>query len=99
MSVRMVHAKIRADKTAELEQATKEMFAAIEAAQPQGVRYASCRLADGETYVILLELDDDENNPLFTVPLFKEVQDRVKDWIAEPPVVEELTPVGSYRFF
>jgi hypothetical protein len=51
MSVRMVRAKIKADKAAELEKAAKEMFTAIEAAQPQGVRYASCKLPDGVTYV------------------------------------------------
>lgn len=34
MSVRMVRAKIKADKAAELEKASKEMFTAIEAAQP-----------------------------------------------------------------
>lgn len=46
MSVRMIHAKIKAGKTAELE---KDMFTAIEAAQPQGVRYASCKFPDGVT--------------------------------------------------
>lgn len=40
MTVRMVRAKIKPGKTAELETSAKEMFAAIEAAQPQGVRYA-----------------------------------------------------------
>jgi hypothetical protein len=99
MSVRMVRAKIKPDKIAEMEKASEEMFAAIEAAQPQGVRYASCKLPDGETYVILLELDDDEDNPLLAVPAFMEVQGNVKNWIAEPPAVEELTPIGSYRLF
>jgi hypothetical protein len=51
MSVTMVKATIKPDKTAEMEKAGREMFAAIEAAQPQGVRYASCKLADGETYL------------------------------------------------
>ena len=99
MSVRMVRAKIKADKAAELEKATKEMFAAIEAAQPQGVRYASGKLPDGVTYVILLQLDDDEHNPLASVPGFMDFQENIKTWIAEPPVVAELTPVGSYRLF
>ncbi len=48
MGVRMVRAKIKPGKTDELEKATQEMFAAIEAAQPHGVRYASCKLPDGE---------------------------------------------------
>jgi hypothetical protein len=99
MSVRMVRARIKADKTAELEKAAREMFAAIEAAQPRGVRYASSRLPDGESYVILLQLDDDENNPLFAVSAFRDVQNSIANWIAEPPVVEELTPIGSYRLF
>lgn len=77
----------------------KKCFTAIEAVQPQGVRHASCRLPDGVTYVILLGLDDDENNPLLSVPAFRDFQESLKTWIAEPPVVEELTPVGSYRLF
>lgn len=99
MSVRMVRARIKADKAAEMEKAAREMFAAIDAAQPQGVRYASSRLADGETYVILLALDDDESNPLVAVPAFRDFQDNLKNWLAGPPAVEELTPVGSYRLF
>ena len=63
MSVRMIRAKIKPGKAADLEKAAQEMFTAIEAARPQGVRYASCKLPDGVTYVILLGLDDDENNP------------------------------------
>lgn len=99
MSVRMVRVKIRPDKTAELGKATKEMFAAIEAAQPQGVRYASSKLPDGESYVILLALDDDETNPLVAIPAFREFQENLGPLLAGPPAVEELTPVGSYRLF
>lgn len=99
MTVRMIRAKINADKAAELEKAANEMFTAITATQPQGVRYASCRLPDGVTYVILLGLDDDENNPLIAVPAFRDFQENLKTWIAEPPVIEQLTPVGSYRLF
>jgi quinol monooxygenase YgiN len=98
MSVRMVRAKIKPDKAAEMEKAARDMFAAIDAAQPQGVRYASSRLADGETYVILLALDD-ESNPLAAVPAFRDFQENLKNWLAGPPAVEELTPVGSYRLF
>jgi hypothetical protein len=74
----MVRAKIKADKAAELEKATKEMFTAIGATQPQGVRYASCKLPNGVTYVIFLELDDDENNPLPLVPAFRDFQANLK---------------------
>ena len=63
------------------------------------IRYASCKLPDDETFVILLELDDDENNPLFSVPAFRDFQASLQNWVAGPPAVEQLTPVGSYRLF
>lgn len=99
MSVRMIRAMIKVGKAADLEKAAQEMFTAIEAAQPQGVRYASCKLPDGVTYVILLGLDDDENNPLGAVPAFRDFQENLNTWIAGPPAIEQLTPVGSYRLF
>jgi hypothetical protein len=99
MSVRMIRAKIKSDKVAELEKAATEMFTEIDAAQPDGVHYGSCKLPDGVTYVILLGLDNDENNPLGAVPAFRDFQENLKNWIAEPPAIEQLTPVGSYRLF
>jgi len=99
MTVRMIRARIKADKTAGMEKAAKEWFAAVEAAQPEGVHYAACKLADGETYVILLGLDSDETNPLEAVAGFHEFQETIKDFLAGPPAVEQLTPVGSYRLF
>jgi len=33
------------------------------------------------------------------VPAFRDFQANPKSWIAEPPAVEDLTPVGSYRLF
>ena len=98
MSVRMVRAKIKPGKVAEVEKATKEMFDAIAAAAPRGVRYASCKLPDDETFVVLLQLDD-EQNPLVAVPAFRDFQAALQGWVAEAPVVEQLTPVGSYRLF
>ena len=85
MSVRMIRAKIKPGKAAGLEKAAQEMFTAIEAARPQGVRYASCKLPDGVTYVILPGLDDNENNPLGAVPAFRDFQDNLNTWIAGPP--------------
>jgi len=41
MSVHMVQAKIRRESVNDVQAATRKMFAAIDAAQPQGIRYAS----------------------------------------------------------
>lgn len=99
MTVRMIRAKVKTENTAELDQTVKDMFSAIEAAEPEGVRYASCKLPDGETYVILLELDNDELNPLGSLPEFRSFQENLPAWLAEPPAVDQLTPLGSYRLF
>lgn len=99
MSVLMVRSKVRADSVAEVDSAVVRMFAAIEREQPEGIRYVSSRLADGVTYVALLEVEDGTENPLPSIPEFREFQDKLKDWAAEAPVPEQLTVVGSYRFF
>ena len=75
MSVLMVRSRVKRESAAELEAAAKAMFSALEEAQPEGVRYASCRLPDGVTYVALLELEDPANNPLVSLPAFNAFQD------------------------
>ena len=99
MTVLMVRSKVKAESAGEVEAAVKAMFAAIEAARPQGVRYASCRLPDGVTYIALLQLEEGVENPLPSVPAFREFQENVKQWLAEPPTPEQLTIIGSYRLF
>ena len=84
---------------AEVQAGVNKMFAAIEQAQPEGVRYSSSRLPDGVTFLAQLELRDGIENPLPQIPAFREFQENLKQWIAEPPVPEQLTVVGSYRAF
>jgi len=58
MSVLIVRSAVKADAVDDVDAAIAQMFAAIEQAQPSGVRYASCKLSDGVTYLALLELDE-----------------------------------------
>lgn len=99
MSVMMIRPRLKADSVEAAEAAIKTMFAAIEQAKPEGVRYASCKLADGVTFVVLLALDDGIDNPLAAVAEFREFQQNLKDWVVEPPMPDQLTVVGSYRLF
>jgi hypothetical protein len=85
MNVMLLRAKVRPESVADVEAAVTTMFSAIERAELEGVRYASCRLADTATFVILLQVQDGIQNPLPTVPEFREFQDNLKKWIAEPP--------------
>jgi hypothetical protein len=100
MKVLMVRSKVKAESVAEAEAGVKKMFAAIAQAQPKGVHYASCKLADGVTFVALLQLDEGVENPLPALPEFMEFQASLEDWRADgPPVPEQLTVVGSYGLF
>ena len=99
MSVLMVRSKVKEESVADVDAAVERMFAAIREAQPEGIRYASCRLPDGVTYVALLQIDDGVENPLAALPEFRELQEGLAGWLAEPPSPEQATVVGSYRFF
>jgi quinol monooxygenase YgiN len=99
MNVMMIQAKLKAENVSDVEAAADKMFAAVKAAQPGGVKYASLRLADGVSAVALLALDDPEENQLQAIPEFREFQEQLPEWLAEPPIVEPLTLVGSYELF
>jgi hypothetical protein len=99
MSAMMVRGTVKPECVADAEAAVRTMFEAIEKAQPDGVRYASCRLADGVTFVALLELANGNDNPLAAIPEFQAFQQRLPEWLAERPTPEQATVVGSYRLF
>jgi len=99
MNVMMVRAKVRPESVKDLETSLETLFAALARIQPDGVQYASSKLADGTTFVILLALAQEENNPLPAVPEFQAFQEGLRGWLAEPPTPERLTVVGSYRLF
>jgi hypothetical protein len=99
MRVQMAQAKINAANVADVQAATKKMFAAIQATQPQGIRYASLLLADGETFVAVVQVDDGVENPIPGLPEFRKLQELVEGSRSEPPSVQSSTVVGSYRLF
>jgi hypothetical protein len=99
MSVHMVQAKVKRESVIDVQAAAKKMFAAINAAQPEGIRYASSLLPDGETFVAFLQVDDGVENPLPGFPEFREFLEGVEASRAEPANVQPLTVIGSYRLF
>jgi hypothetical protein len=99
MQAMMFRARVKPDSVADVEASVHRLFSAIEREQPKGIRYASCRLADGETYVILLQLTPGTDNPLEALPEFRQFQQGLRTQLAEPPTQEQLTVVGSYRLF
>lgn len=99
MALMMVTAQLEPETVAEVDAAIDVLFAALDQAQPEGVRYASTRLPDGLTAVILLQIEDGRENPLPSIPEFIDFQQRLKAWVAGPAETQPLTVKGSYRLF
>jgi hypothetical protein len=74
----------------------RAVFEELNAKSPVGLRYATFRLADGVTFVHLATLEVAGQNPLNTLPAFQAFQENIKARCVEPPVVSELSVVGSY---
>jgi hypothetical protein len=99
MRVRMVESKIDAEGVADVEAAVEKLRLALDAAQPEGIRYASFFLPDGETFVKLVQVEDGLDNPLQDLEEYQELLEVVEDSRAHPPSVQSWSIVGSYRLF
>jgi hypothetical protein len=73
----------------------RAVFEELRQRTPTGLRYTSYRLADGVSFVHLATVEGPDN-PLVTLPAFKAFQKGIADRCIEPPVVSELSAIGSY---
>jgi hypothetical protein len=99
MSVLIVEAKVKAEGVSEVQAQADKLFAAIDAAAPDGIRYAWCLRPDGETFVVLVQVDDGVENPIPELREYQETQESLAGMIAERSDAEQLTVIGSYRLF
>ena len=74
----------------------RAVFDELHRTPPAGLRYASHRLADRVTFVHLATLENPSENPLVALASFKAFQKDLKERCVEPPVVTELSVIGSY---
>ena len=99
MSVMMVRQKVKDGSIEEAEAGVRDLFTTLDRVRPEGVRYASTRVADSSTFVILFELADGIEDPRPAIPEFAQFQEQLKSWVDGPPVIERLDVVGSYNLF
>jgi len=85
----------QADTNAKLVEA---VYAELHRTQPDGVSYATFRLNDQVTFIHVVQVTQ-EPNPLLAVKAFGEFQAGIADRVDQGPAQEELTEIGSYRFF
>jgi hypothetical protein len=93
----MVRYRVKADRVEENEESVRAVYAELARARPDGLRYATLKLADGVTFVHVAEHDDP--NPLQQVEAFRRFTQSVRDRCETAPEATELTEIGSYRFF
>jgi quinol monooxygenase YgiN len=99
MSVTMVRQDVRDGSIEEAEAAVRDLFATLDRVRPGGLRYASTRVADSSTFVILVELAGGVEDPRTAIPEYAQFLEKLANWVEGPPVVERLDVVGSYNLF
>ena len=99
MSVTMVRQKVKDESLEEAEAAVRDLFATLDRERPEGLRYASTRVVDSSTFVILVEMADGIEDIRSTIPEFQRFLEQLKGWVEGPPVIEQLDVVGSYNLF
>ena len=98
MYQRLIRYRTKPDQADANIKLVEAVYAELHRTQPDGVSYATFRLNDQVTFVHAVQVRE-EPNPLFAVKAFGEFQAGIADRVDQPPAQEELTEVGSYRFF
>jgi hypothetical protein len=97
MRIITLRSKVKKESVKQVEGAIEKMITVIKQTSPAGIRFTSCKLPDGETFLALLELEEGVDNPLPGIAAAEEFRENLKNWVVEPPIREELEVVGSYR--
>jgi hypothetical protein len=91
----MVRYKVKPEQVARNEELVRAVYEELHRTEPDGLRYATFKLPDGLTFIHLSD-SEAEGNPLAGVEAFKAFQAGIRERCDEPPVVNELSEVGSY---
>jgi hypothetical protein len=91
----MVRYKVKPQHVAENERLVRAVYEELASVQPDGLRYATYRLDDGVTFVHVSSSDG--VSPLPALEAFRRFQAGIDDRCDEPPVVQQVSEIGSYR--
>jgi hypothetical protein len=99
MSVTVVRYRTQPDRGDENQALVEKVFAELAENRPDGLRYATFRLADGVSFVHVATVDTaDGTNPLTSTTAFAAFVSEIGDRCEEAPVASDATLVGSYGF-
>ncbi|MGQ0683035.1 hypothetical protein [Bradyrhizobium sp.] len=83
-----------AERNAEL---VRAVFAELQAARPDGVRYLTLRLDDDSFVHVVETAADDGTSPIPKLKAFQQFQNGIRDRCLEPPAPRGAAVVGNYR--
>ena len=97
MTRRLIRYKTRPDASDANAALIAAVFAELEAAKPDGLRYLSLRL-DDDTFIHVVETAaDDGSSPLPKLATFQAFQSGIRERCLEPPQLGGVRIVGNYR--
>jgi hypothetical protein len=95
----LIHYRVKRDQLEPNMAMLREVYADLNAGQPDGLRYATFRLDDGVTFLAYVETEDGTMTaPHHRLKSFHEYRSALEELCDEPPSVTMLSEVGSYRF-
>ncbi len=99
MPISMIRYQVADAGIPEVTRAIETAFAAVERAQPKGVRWAYGRRAGSNELIGLLILDEGIENPLPSIEAARALQSTVAKWaVGGPPVPQPIELLGAYGF-
>ncbi len=96
MGSSMVRYKVQADRADENETLVRAVYEQLARERPEGLHYATFKLPDGVSFMHVVFETDQPGGILGKVDAFKAFTAEIEARCEEPPVVAELTLVGSY---
>ncbi|KSZ56106.1 hypothetical protein Z045_24935 [Rhodococcus pyridinivorans KG-16] len=96
MSVQIIQFGTEPHRVGEVEEAIRNLFAAVEAAAPAGIEYTAARIGDSAQFLLTLTLPDDAANPLLEIPEADEFRGKVGQWAGAPVPPFTLHFIGRY---
>jgi hypothetical protein len=93
----VIRYETRPEAADENQRLVERVFEELGEVAPAGLRYAVFRLADGVTFVHVVDAEGGAN-PLLGLAAFAEFQAGARDRMTDAPARAGATLVGSYRF-
>jgi hypothetical protein len=94
---KVIRYKTKPEEAEENERLVRNVFAELAKEGPEGLRYATLRLADGVSFVHVAMIEGE--NPLASSEAFGAFQSGINDRCEEGPWPADAVVVGSYRMF